>query len=1116
VSLQTDLNGRLDIGSLVTALAGAAGGSRTQLENLTLPAPPERLAEVSGGVQLDASGIASLASRLAADIAPQLAALSEGADGAGGASALTPITAPLELIEAATTQDLPGKIRELMAKLAAELEEPGDSSFAGVLSRLAEVVGSAPEGQVLWQALSSWLAAGGLDTRTLQLPVGDFVAAVQAGVQAVGGMMSLESVLAEAERLTAILAAQLDPITLNARTAEVLAALEPGGPLLSTVAALDPDDPAQVEAAAGAIFQVSLRLSETLTAMSEAMGFGEATLIYLDLPRVRVDVERSTALVRTADTAAITRAFSWLGERLGALLDIDLGAFAERTFDQILDELEARSAELAATIESAPVEQLAEPIRAGVATFQEMSAQLTEAIASVTLAVRTALEQVRAAVAALPLDTVAGAVRTALQPVTDALDTLRGLVADVEEALGDAADTALAAIQDGEEAVDTFTGAIEQVFDQAAEFVDGLGLDAVAGQVAGSIQGFADLLAQADLQPTFDGVSGAIESTASVIENVPFELLPDSMEGDVVTALQPVREARPREVQAQVLLVFRGPSGESFEELLRGQIQEVQQLYDQLLETVRQLDPRAQAAALDDELENLAAKVREVSPQVALEPVTEAIDSLKTAVAALDLDAQLQPLRDAFDQILAAIDRYSPAALVQPLEQRLDEAREKLIADLKLRDLAPALDELVERGKRLLDFLDPAQVEERIRRAFAEARELVADLPLEPAGGLGAVVASFLAGTGLPVQPSSFDVVVRWLRDDGAGSAELTGRAGRTAGSVERTRAAVAAVDPAGLTAGLAPRVAALRRAVEALPGNARARLSVAVEGLLPEEALARLAANRDRYLAVLGTAAAAAEMLRRTGLSEADAAVVRLRASIDPVRALTAFFQSLLARTGVPGVEGGLAGIARAVVDAVPPERIAALVAPLLSAIHGRVAALLDALAAPLKDGIAEIIRVIESFDLTPLREALDGVQQEVRGQVEALSPDQLLGGVLTGFRDLQAEVAGFDPLAPVIAVLTELRDTAARLLEKLDVEAILAGPIAIYEDILGLLGQLDLEVLFGPVLEQLGALQGQVEVGLERTVTAFERLQESLPANVGSAGSSGASGSVSVGGGV
>jgi hypothetical protein len=1107
VSLQTDLGGRLDVGSLVTALAGAAGGSRTRLENLALPAPPERLAEVAGGVRLDASGIASLASRLASDIAPRLAAMPDGA------SALSPITTPLELIEAATTQDLPAKIRELMAKLAAELEEPGESGFAGVLSRLAKAVGGAPEGQTLWQILSGWLAAGGLDTRTLQLPIEDFVAAVQAAVQAVGGLMSLESVLAEAERLTAILATQLDPIALNARTAEVLAALEPGGPLLSAVASLDPDDPAQVEAAAGAIFQVSLRLNETLTAMSEAMGFGEATLVYLDLPRVRADLERSTALARTADTAAITRSFAWLGERLGALFDIDLSAVAERTFDQVLDELEARSAELTATLESAPVEQLAEPIRAGVATFQEMSAQLTEAIASVTLAIRTALEQVRAAVAVLPLDTVAGAVRAALQPVTDTLDTLRDLVADVEAAIGGAADTALEAIHDAEEAVDTFTGAVEQAFHQAAELIDGLGLDAVAGQVAGNIQAFADLLAQADLQPTFDGVSGAIESTASVIEQVPFELLPDSMEGDVVAALRPVREARPREVQAQVLVVFSGPSGESFEELLRSQVQEVQQLYDQLAETLRQLDPRAQAAALDDELERLAAKVSEVSPQVALEPVTAAIDSLKAAVASLDLDAQLQPLRDAFDQILTAIDRYSPAALVQPLERRLDEAREKLIADLRLRDLAPDLDELVERGKRLLDFLDPARVEERIRSAFAEARELVADLPLEPAGGLGAIVASFLAGTGLPVQPSSFNVVARWLRNDGTGSAELTGRAGRMSGSVERTRGAVAAVDPAGLTAGLAPRVAALRRAVETLPGDARAHLSAAVGGLLPEETLARLAANRDRYLAVLGTAAAAAEMLRRTGLSEADAAVARLRATVDPVRALTSFFQSLLARTGVPGVEGGLAGIARAVVDAVPPERIAALIAPLLRALHGRVAALLDALAAPLKDGIAEIIRVVESFDLTPLREALEGVQREVRGQVEALSPDQLLGDVLAGFRDLRAEVAGFDPLAPVIAVLNGLRDAAARLLEKLDVEAILAEPIAIYEDILGLLGQLDLEVLFGPVMERLVALQGQVEEGLERTVTAFERLQESLPASVGSTSTSG---SVSVGGGV
>jgi hypothetical protein len=141
---------------------------------------------------------------------------------------------------------------------------------------------------------------------------------------------------------------------------------------------------------------------------------------------------------------------------------------------------------------------------------------------------------------------------------------------------------------------------------------------------------------------------------------------------------------------------------------------------------------------------------------------------------------------------------------------------------------------------------------------------------------------------------------------------------------------------------------------------------------------------------------------------------------------------------------------------------------------------------------------------------ESLQGIVDETKQQIDALSPDVLLAGPLGSFTALQDALRDFDPLSEVIDLLEQVRDTAARLVDKLHAERILKVPLEIVDDLLAQLQQLSFDHLLTPVFDALDGLAGEVSTGLDETVEAFKRLQQALP------GGSGASGSISVSGSV
>jgi DNA repair ATPase RecN len=189
-------------------------------------------------------------------------------------------------------------------------------------------------------------------------------------------------------------------------------------------------------------------------------------------------------------------------------------------------------------------------------------------------------------------------------------------------------------------------------------------------------------------------------------------------------------------------------------------------------------------------------------------------------------------------------------------------------------------------------------------------------------------------------------------------------------------------------------------------------------------------------------------------------------------------------------------------VLGAITPARLAGILNPIIDAVHGRIANLLDAVVTPIKTAIAHLDAAIDAIDLAPLRKAVDSVFQQVRAQIEALDPMKILAPVLNSFDALKGELMAFDPMKNLRDIINALTATADRVLDKLKGEALLADPIAIFDQIYKALSAIDPKALLQPVLDTLDNMAAQVSDGMDEVAQAIERLQAALPAP----GSSGA----------
>lgn len=1093
MALSAELSLRLDASALVQSFTAALGSDSAALTTIAVP-------DSSSGIAVEAFDPASLApllARINADGSTRLAALGAPADLFGG------LAATLDLVEQLAADELSGGIESLLAQLSQELEGTRDGGVFGVLLRLSALLGSSPQAGTLATLLQALLARGGVALPPAVNQAADLLPALHALVRAAGGLMMLESVLEESERLTGVMAGRLDAADVRRQFDQLLALADPALALRTAAAAAEP---AAMQAVAAALTVLADRSDALQLELSSGLGQGEATLAYLGVQQVQGEVAAAAALLRDIDLAALERLMrSALGGLGGGAFDFSRAP--AQSLDALLTQAEAQVAAVAGMVASWQPAELVEPLTEGIATLTAPLAEISQIVETALVTMRAAMESVRQVVAALPLAELAGAITTLLEPVTRAIALVTDLVAAIGAALAAAAVAAVDALEAVETTLDGFKAELQAAFAEARAFVEGLNLDAVAGQLSGRIGEFTQALAQAQLKPYFDTAVDAIGGAADVVDAVPFGLLPESMKAELDAAVAPIKavdlEAFATEVEAMVGI---GPDG-SFQPRadLEAAIAGIQARFDVLVQTLREHDPQQYLEQLDTQLAALAARIAEIAPAVTLQPVQDAIAGVKAALARFDIDVVLAPVQDVFDQAITALQPYAPGTLIAPLEERMAAARGKLVEAIRIDQWAPALDTVHAQAAKALALVDPARLESQLAALLEQARGLVALIPDSRPQWLGTVIAALHQGTPARIHPHTIVAVQHWVAD-GGGAAELTARSGHIADSVARTHAAVSGIDIAALSGMLVARLAPLRIAlaglVAALPADApeRAELAALLPRLDVQFSFGRLVVNRERYLALLTSALPLGATLARTGLSEVDTTVAKLRSCLQPVSAVTAILRGFVRAAGLAQVDAGVPAMFDALFAAAPPARLAAMTAPIFNAVRDRVQVLIDAVIVPLKNAVAQLQGLIAAFDLAPLREAADAVFQQALAELRALSPAALLAAPIGAVNTLQAELAAFDPLAALIDVLDTLRDTAARLTAKLSAAQLLEDPVAIYREIVDAIDALNVSALITPVLELLDSIARDVDTGLDDAVAAFQRLQDALPAGGGS----------------
>lgn len=1106
MALTADLTLKLDSSGVQGSLVADLGDVSALLDAIDIPLDPailEGAVGVADGIDLSnlEASAADVANALTATIGeiPQVGPL------------LTSITEVLELAARFADANLEAEITTLIDQLSLELDSR-EGGALGAFLRIGEILKRADQTRLIKDLYGVFVTAGGApDIAAIRLP--DLLPGLAATIRTLGALMSLEALLQDSERLSRAVASELDIDALRLRENALVAQLE-SLPLI--VEATDVTDLDALEVTARAVAKSQIDLEAHIREVAEGMAFGEGTIIYIDFARLKADVQGLLGELRAEDLSVIERATADLAAKLGPLLAVDLSGAPRFTLDDLLSRIEAEVGVLAGRIETADLSAISQPLTDGLKQVTQVPADLASRIEQVNLSVASALAGVTNAIASVPIGRLGDALRTGANALGGALGELSDILGAIDTQVGEAAESLSSALADAEAAVDTFVSVLEALFQDAAAFVEGLDLDGVSGAVSDNIAAFADVMARADLAPYFSTASGAINTAAGVVEKVPFALLPDSMEQEVVNVARPIKQTDLDAFRREILAVLQIGDDGTF--TLRPELEEalgeVQAKVDSLLAAIRDHDPGSLAAELAPPLDELRARIADISPQVDLAPVRNALDSVKATIGALDPASLLTPVNAAFDDVLAEIDRFSPASLLDDIEARMDEVREKIIDTIKLRAWREQLDSLETRIVELLAIFDLTSLEDDIASALEEVRRQIEENPrIRAFDGLGAVISSMLGGRGGRSSAHAFEAVADWLSGASA-RATLEAHTNAAMGHLTAARTAAQALDPMAIATRVTPALSRIDAAIELkADGAGKVRLEAAADVTDPMQALAGIGANRGRYLATLEQALGAAGGLRDLSLGQADAAAARLRGALTPFSGITGLLQSIGDIVGLPNaLSGGLSGVLTDVLDAAPPERLAAMLNPVYQAIRGRLEDLLAAVLDPLRQAIDDLLAALEALNLDTLRAGLDGVQAEVRGKIEALRPDAILAEPLAAFADVQAAIQAFDPLGDVFDALEDVQTRALSVTGKLDPEALVATPQAIFDDILGAFEALEVEALVRPLLDQLDAIAGQVDTGLEETVTAFRRLQDALPDKIGSTSLS-ASASVSVG---
>lgn len=1092
-----ELQGRLNASELVSSFTTELRGSASALRSLTVPLDAHGVRGIVGAGRIDLSSLSSAASRVASTISARPIALPDPGALVGQVQGL------IALLEELDLRNIDAAVRGTIDQVTAALRLNGGTRIDVAIEQVAAALGASAEGRAVLGVLARIVRLVGGEAAFVQ----DFKALLPAGLallRAVGGLMRVESALSEGERLALLLRDQLARDTTRAELHMVHASIAYA---IERVTAARTDETV-VDEAERAARDALARIDLVRDSIARRFAFAESTLLYADLPGTLAEVRGGLADAQGVDLAAAGASVGRMVDRLMPALSIPLPPAPADSFDALLRMVEGAVATIAERIEAmdmapvgAPISTLAAAVTTPIRELQRLSDELTQSAQQVTRSATSLVES-------LPPAALAAAINDALAPVRTAMGAVRDAIAAIEGALGGAATAATAALVRAEGAVDALMAALQALVGDAATFVTELGVDRAIGELQERLRTLATALEQAAVQPYFAAAETAIDSTASVLEKVPVVMLPDDIKAEFDALVEPLRALNVDAVAGEVESWFELEDGAlPFEPPLTAAIADVQGALQSLLDALQPMHPRQLATIIDAELDPLRREASRLDLAASLQPVEAAIASLRSGLDGIDPAAALAPVSRVIGEVADQLDALDPATLIAPLQARLVEVRESVIATLRLDAASKALGDLEREGVRVVTLLDPVRLEPMIADGLEVARRELATLDRATMGQWGStLVSAMLAGDGSRRRPTSwalvFDAIV-----DGNVTARLSARAQRIASAVQEAVATTASLDLGATTVAVTAGLRSLRTAVEALPAGAPLRVALgdAVRRRAADGGFGELEVHRTRFAADLLVAQGPATTLLQLELSRVDVTAVAIGAAMAPIARVRHQLLGVLRQLGIRRVGDGLGAILGEVLAVASPQRLAAIVVPVFTAVRGRAEALLAAVVGPLRGVIDELLTLLRSIDLLALTQGVGDVIEAGKAQVRALDPVTLLAPSLAAFATLRDELRRFDPLAPVRAVLDALQRLIARLVGTpsvpgtLSAERILAPAAALFDALIRTLRQLDVEPLLRPLLDALRLLATDISGGIDGLRAGLKRLQAAIPSTEG-----------------
>ena len=1072
-------SGGFDLSTAVGGLGSAAGAiapTGVSLDQGALGGITQQIGGASfGSIGSSVTGVLGQATGVAAGM-PQGSSLVAPLSGALG-NASTLVTAnPHDLLQ-----------------LFQQASEAGDGSLgmtalAGPLAALSSVRSNALVATVL-QLLATAVPGGLALDRTIT-QFGGQATGIAALVRLVGALMSTEALTREVATTTQTIAGMLDGGGADGALSQLATAANTS--LAELIADASPDDPDQVAAVVPAVAAFSDAIRDAANRLVGGMAFGEASLVGADLDTVAAAVTQASQLL---DEAALGPVRSLATEAAGwfePLLRLDLGSPAA-SVDAFVGELTGLVGQLGAAIDAIDPAAIARPVTNGLGAALAPLHEV-EAIANqVTAAIRSAFQTAQQAISSIDLRPVTEAIHTAVQPAVDALHDLDQLIGAVQSELETLANDLTTALTGLRQVLDDTAGKIHDAFDGVKTTIDGLHLEDLQTTLQNELQSVANTLESAQVKPYFDTAIQALGTAKTVVAAVPISLLPDDTKQELDTAIQPIKDI---DFDTDVRDVLEQQLDAILTALNTDVLDEIDQLYQQVVAFIQGIDPRAALTQFEQEdFDPMLARIQAVDPTEILKPVSDVIDELKAAVANIDLRHDvLGPLEDAFDELEQGFAQLDPAALLQPLEDQVGTLHDEIVHALQ-----------IDQWQARLALVDPFVTQLLARLDFDALVSLLdaAWTQLEPSpdpsgtSALATVVSGLLEGTGLTIRMDSLGVVSRWIGGADA-SAEIAARLTAAADDVDGVVAVVQRVDPQALAASVQPAYTAVTAAVAALPEGSllRGQLEPLLAGASPLDLLGTAVDNRNRYLGSLTALSTLLRGLASSARSELNAIAQGLRDALRPLTAIPDRVKALFARIGLDVANKSFRTLIRELFQQVAPSRLLAPLSPAIASLKTKLATLVhDALVAPLTDAVTTVKGALDALDISFIRTSLQGLHDQIAADIHQLRPSVLLADVLNAFDETKATIAAFDPLAPVRTAIDAMKAAIDDVATHYRPTVLLAPVLDLYDEIVKALGTLDVHKLLDPILKALDDIKTQLDDGLDGTAAALKQLQAALP---------------------